>query len=381
MDIGEKRSEWIKKMVGEAVDIKFEKTDSVLEALILEAELIKKYLPLYNSIGKDQRSWNYVVITKEDFPRVLIMREREIIHPPHYRVAPLLLQERGPKEKFGPFTNTSQLRIALKIIRKIFPFRDKCNFPNSLPFGEGRGGAPCFNYQIGLCPGTCVGAISKHEYAKTIRNIILFFKGKKKVLIKTLEHEMKSLAKAREFEKAATIKSKIFALQHIHDIALIKKDRPELQESHREKTFRIEAYDIAHLSGTNMVGVMTVVEDGEAKKSDYRMFKIKGQKSADDTKALKEVLERRLKHTEWSLPDLVVVDGGVSQLNAAQSVLATKKINIPIVAVVKDNRHKAREILNIEKFRELKSQILLANSESHRFAITFHRRLRSHLPK
>ena len=130
-----------------------------------------------------------------------------------------------------------------------------------------------------------------------------------------------------------------------------------------------------------MVGVMTVVEDGEAKKSDYRMFKIKGQKSADDTKALKEVLERRLKHTEWSLPDLVVVDGGVSQLNAAQSVLATKKINIPIVAVVKDNRHKAREILNIEKFRELKSQILLANSESHRFAITFHRRLRSHLPK
>ena len=95
LDIGEKRSEWIKKMVGEAVDIKFEKTDSVLEALILEAELIKKYLPLYNSIGKDQRSWNYVVITKEDFPRVLIMREREIIHPPHYRVAPLLLQERG----------------------------------------------------------------------------------------------------------------------------------------------------------------------------------------------------------------------------------------------------------------------------------------------
>ena len=361
-DIGEKRSEWIKKMVGEAVDIKFEKTDSVLEALILEAELIKKYLPPYNSIGKDQRSWNYVVITKEAFPRALIMREREV---------------KGEVEKFGPFTHSSQLRIALKIIRKIFPFRDFC-VPNQ--------SKPCFNYQLHLCPGTCVGAIPKQEYAKTIRNIILFFKGKKRVLIKTLEREMKISAKNREFEKAAAIKSKIFALQHIHDIALIKKDRPELQESHREKTFRIEAYDIAHLSGTNMVGVMTVVEDEEAKKSDYRMFKIKGQKSADDTKALKEVLERRLKHTEWSLPDLVVVDGGVSQLNAAQSVLTTQKLNIPVVAVTKDDRHKAKEIqtlnsANQKLITQYKREILIANSKSHRFAITFHRKIRSRLPK
>src|SRR3989344_8220413 len=141
-DILEKRSPLIAKMVKEARRVKFQKTNSVLEALILEANLVKKHLPPYNTAEKDQKSWNYIVITKEEFPRVLVMREREIASPP----SPLPLKRVRGKEtrtiityKYGPFTNGGELKEALKIIRKIFPFRDKCKLNQE---------RACFNYQI-----------------------------------------------------------------------------------------------------------------------------------------------------------------------------------------------------------------------------------------
>jgi excinuclease ABC subunit C len=134
---------------------------------------------------------------------------------------------------------------------------------------------------------------------------------------------------------------------------------------------------VAHISGTSVVGVMTVAENGELKKSDYRKFKIKIQKN-DDVAALGEVLERRLKHQEWPYPDLIVVDGGTPQLNTARVKLQKSGVDIPVVAVVKDQNHKAREILG-NYSHDLKNSILLANSEAHRFAIKYHRALRSRL--
>lgn len=363
-NIGEKRSPLIAKMMLETSDVVFEKTDSVLEALILESHLIKKLEPPFNSADKDQKSFNYVVITLEDFPRVLLIRERN-----------LKSEDLKIKYLFGPFPHGNELKEALKIVRKIFPFRDRCS-----PGSEGVG---CFNYQLGLCPGICIGAISKKEYAQTIGHLKTFFEGNKKKLIKDLEKEMKSLAKAREFEKASEIKRKVFALQHIQDIALIKRNKIQTLDSQFE-TFRIEAYDVAHISGTSMVGVMVVIANSEAQKSDYRMFKIRGQKDADDTKALKEILERRLRHTEWPYPDLIVVDGGLAQLNAANQIIDAQKINIPIVAVTKDERHKPLKIkISNSKFQKLaekyEKEIFLANSEAHRFAIKFHRKLRDSL--
>ncbi len=357
-DLEEKRSPLLAKMVEEARNIKFEKTDSVLEALILEAELIKKFLPPYNSTGKDQKSWNYVVVTEEKFPRVLVVREREI--------TPLTLRGE-PKTKFGPFTSGKQLKEALKIVRKIFPFRDRCN-PNT---------KPCFNYQIGLCPGVCAGKVSEKDYKKTIRHIVQFFEGRKTKIIKELEKEMRNLSNERKFEEADSVKRKIFALKHIQDIALIR----DTSKDERVTGFRIEAYDIAHISGKNMVGVMTVVEDGEANKSQYRMFKIKNQSGANDTKALEEILERRLRHLEWPLPNLLVVDGSIAQMNIAKKVLGNKKIETALVAVTKDERHKPVKIqisnLKSQKLAdEYEKEILLANSEAHRFAISFHRHLR-----
>jgi len=351
----------IVNMLGEAERVKYVQTDSVLEALILEANEIKKHQPVANSREKDDRSYNYVVITKEEFPRILLERGRSL------ELGTSETRDYKVKAVFGPFPHTGELREALKIVRKIFPYRDvKCKITPKLK--------PCFNAQIGLCPGPCAGRVSKAEYSKTIRNIILFFEGKKERLIGTLEKEMKIHAKKHEFEKADIIKKKIFALQHIQDIALIKRDLdPGLDNL--ASSFRIEAYDVAHISGTNVVGVMTVVEDGELNKSQYRKFKIRADKN-DDTKNLREILARRFGHVEWRFPNMIVVDGGKGQLNAAKSELEKMGLEmIDVVSVVKDERHKAREILGEAQGKE--RQILLANQDAHRFAINYHRLLRN----
>jgi excinuclease ABC subunit C len=190
--------------------------------------------------------------------------------------------------------------------------------------------------------------------------------------MKNLEKQMQSFAKRHEFEKANLTKRTLFTLNHIQDISLIKEERLEKTGG---EVFRIESYDIAHLSGTNVVGVMTVVEDGEAKKSDYRKFKIKDDPGVNDTKALAEVLSRRLAHIEWRMPDLIVVDGGTAQKRCMEKVLRENKANIPVVSVVKDEYHKPREILGDKKWLVHEREIILSNAEAHRFAIGFHRQL------
>jgi excinuclease ABC subunit C len=356
-DILTTRGPVIARMLEQAVRVDFEKTDSVLEALILEAELIRKYKPKHNTDLKDDKSWNYVVITKEDFPRILLVREQ------------LLLGVLTPKYKyaFGPFTNGSQLKEAMKIIRKIFPFRDLCK-PNSKK--------PCFNAQIGLCPGTCVGAITKKQYARTIRNIVLFFQGKKKNLVEKLENEMKALAKAEKFEKAGDLKKTIFALGHIRDISLLKHKFHLGVKPPSE--MRIECYDIAHLNGTNTVGAMAVVLNGEAVKGEYRKFKVKNATGANDVLHLSEILERRLAHSEWRMPNVIAVDGGLAQVNVMKNILEKYGIKIPVVGIVKDEHHRAKMIIGDRKIaRENERDILLADSEAHRFAIRYHKKLRA----
>jgi excinuclease ABC subunit C len=189
---------------------------------------------------------------------------------------------------------------------------------------------------------------------------------------------MLAYAKSKEFERAGEVKKRIFALEHINDVALIKEDSLEPRTSNLETNFRIEAYDVAHMSGQNMVGVMVVVEDGQVAKSEYKKFIIRTQKDSNDTGALEEVLSRRLRHNEWGLPSLVALDGSTAQLNVAKRVLDRYQFSIPIVAVVKDDRHKARAIIGDEALiKAHKKSILLANSEAHRFAIAFHKLKRS----
>lgn len=353
------RGPLVTKMIKVAKSVEFRKTDSVLEALILEADLIKKFQPEFNTRDKDDKSFSCVVITDEDFPRVLIVRKKDVdfssLKTINYKLQTI----------FGPFPHGGQLKEALKIIRKIFPFRDKCE-PNQ--------SRPCFNRQIGLCPGVCTGEISKIEYGCIVNNIKLFFEGKKSAVLKNLKREMAAAARAQAFERAGAIKKTLFSLQHIQDVSLIKKDNLHLG---MQRGFRVEAYDIAHLSGTVSVGAMVVVEDGQADKSQYRKFIIRGGYGNNDIASLKEVFERRLGHDEWFQPSLIVADGGLAQKAIIETALRNSNFSISVVAVTKDERHKALKILgDVSIIKAHKNEILLANSEAHRFALSFHRQQR-----
>ncbi|MCE9548803.1 hypothetical protein K8Q98_00145 [Candidatus Nomurabacteria bacterium] len=357
-------------MIFHADKIDWQKTDSVLEALILEASLIKKHQPKYNTKEKSDKSFNYVCITKEKIPKVLIARGKDLKDSTPSNFLPLRPSQstgRDPRAQkiersfvFGPYTNGSQLKTALQIIRKIFPFIDddsskKANIE--------------FYKQIHLTPA------NTEEYLRNIKNLKLFLHGKKKDILRNLKKEMSMYAKAREFEKAGEIKRQLFALQHINDVALLKNENSSIYD---KRIFRIEAYDVAHMSGKNMVGVMTVVENNLAVKSEYKKFKIKSQSGSNDTGALVEILKRRLAHTEWQYPNLIVVDGGVAQINATEKVLKALNLDIKVASVVKDDRHKPKAIKGDGSLvLDHKPAILLGNSEAHRFAIAYHKQMRN----
>ncbi len=439
-DLIHTRGRLLVDMVTQATELTFEKTDSVLEAFLLETELIKKYQPKYNTKEKDNKSFNYVVITKEEYPRVLVVRGRNLEQGAAQNTTQKTTLDFQYTDVFGPYPFGTELREALKLIRKIFPYRDTCK-----PLNENKSGRPCFNASIGLCPGVCDGRISRADYLKQVNNIRLFLKGKKKKLIKDLTRQMSAYSKKHEFEKASEVKRTIQALTHINDISMIKDDRrikipsPTRQSSvndnqvenenvnQNENVLRIEAYDIAHMSGKDMVGVMVVAnivgEDVEFIKSEYKKFNIKSVNGANDTGALKEVLERRIAHTEWPAPDMIVIDGGQAQLNVAESVLRDVRsqtnsksqenvlASVILVSVLKDDRHKAKNILISTDVGEVKSEvggkssgemmignsegnaaarpqidpnsknvqkmIVAINAESHRFALAFHTKKRS----
>ena len=356
-DINEKRSELIAKMVSESRKVEWTVTDSTLEALILETNLIRTHKPTYNTRSKDDKSYNHLIITNEDWPRVLVVRGKDLVEK--FNEEEILYQ-------FGPFTSGVLFKEALKIIRKLFKFYD-----TKKPIGTEKSrvirGQIDFNRQIGLYPNE-QDIVS---YNKTIRHIRLFFEGKKHQVIKELHKDMMRLAKKQEFELAETFKRKIYALEHIQDISLIRDDTKIYRDTNN---LRIEAYDVAHHAGKDMVGVMVVIEGGEPAKSEYKKFKIKTVNKANDTAALKEILERRLLHTEWPYPQIIVVDGSTAQKNVAENVLKKNGVVIPVVAVVKDEKHRPQKLIATKSLKEkYKDYILLANAESHRFAVTYHR--------
>ena len=351
----------IAEMVSEADNISFKKTNSVLEAVILEANAIKKYWPKYNIKEKDDRSFVYLVISMGDYPKIFIARGREVekyIYPSHNSPRGQLCGDLV----FGPYQSYRILKTALNLARKIFPF-SFCK-----PF-DGAHGKPCFDYQIGLCPGVCIGAITKTEYKKIIKNITLFFRGEHKRLFKKLKKENPE---------------KIFALKHIEDVALITANKV-LSLAPK----RIEGYDISHFGGKDPVGAMVVFSNGQVDNSQYRLFKIKNTKNNfDDLAMLEEILERRFNHKEWPMPDIVLIDGGKNQIARTKKVLSELNIFVPIVGIAKILGHSgsAAEADNLifENAKPSVKKLLLSSrqllqqvrNEAHRFAISFQRRRR-----
>ena len=344
-DVIHTRGSRIIDMVSLADTIEFQTTETVLEALILEANLIKKNQPKYNIKEKDNKSYSYVCITKDSLPKIIVERGRTVS-----------FKNNSYDAVYGPFPSQQKLFIALRIIRKIFPFvTDKT-------------GSKLYT-QIGLEPD-----MNKDNffeiYKKNIRNIKLFFQGKKSKLIQTLEKEMMAHAKKLQFEQANRVKKQIFALEHINDIALIDDEK-----FNSDVSFRIEAFDVAHMKGSHSVGVMTVLENGSVAKSSYRKFILRSTPKGDDLRGLVEILMRRFKHVEWPLPDLIVIDGGLTHLKTAQSFLKSINLNIKTVSVVKDIKHKAKDVLgDVDSIKKHKKDIILLNSEAHRFAIDFYRK-------
>lgn len=360
------RGSHILTMVTLATEVKFQTTRSVLEALLLESELIKKYQPLYNTKEKDDKSYFVLVVTEEDFPRVLLMRKRTLDKE----------IEKGEvviKKTFGPYASGEHARNALKLVRRIFPFRDKCEVFSASDPKRLYKTNKCFSYELGLCPGVCRGIMNKKQYQKHIDRLIQFLEGDGEGVRRNLEKAMQEASDRREYEEAQKIKETLFALEHIRDAHLIQREVDD-------KTTRIEAYDISHISGTDRVGVMTVVRGGVADKSQYKKFKLSKDKN-DDLEGLSEVLRRRLKHLEdWGIPSVIVLDGDERHLARARQILEEElgEHNIAIVAVVKDRSHKAKAILGDgEAAKNFKQDIVLANAEAHRFSLAYHRLLRS----
>lgn len=323
----------IAEMVENAQNIKYEVSDTLLEAIISEAKYIKKYWPKYNIVDRDDRSFIYVVIPKTDFPKLLIVRGTDL--------------KKFPPSKakiFGPYQSFYLLQNALRLIRHIFPYG------NCVPHS----GKACFDYQIGLCPGACIDKISARDYQKNISNICLLLSGQKKRL------------------SAQLIKNnpdKIKALKHIQDVSLLTRE-DDLNEA---KINRLEGYDISHHQGKESYGSMVVFENGEANRNEYRLFKIKDAPGGDDERALSEVLLRRLKHTEWPLPDIIMIDGGSPQISFLSKIFETNNINIPLVGISKFGGDKLVftpktkiEIKDLAK--NIKTTLLKLREEAHRFA-------------
>ena len=508
-------SEKVRVMVKHIAEFEYIVTDSEMEALILECNLIKKYSPRYNILLKDDKFYPFIKITiNDDFPRVFVTRN----------------YSKDGSKYFGPYTNGTAVYETINLINKIFPLRT-CKL---LIKEGGELVRPCLNYHIKKCFGPCGGYINKEEYGKMIKDVIDILSGKDTTVLKVLQSEMEEASMNLEFEKAADLRDKILAIEAIVEkqkifktmegdedfiniyrdekdscvqvffsrdgkilgrehfifentaedsieeileefitsfyggtakvprtiyvpalsnvelveeyltikrgakvwikvpqkgqkremLEMVKNNAQITLEKFKDKYLRdkeinkialeelqelldleiwpsrIEAYDISNIQGVDSVGSMIVFEEGRSKNSDYRRFRIKTVKGANDYDSMREILTRRFSHgleevkaiqeskLQFSagkfsnFPDLIMMDGGKGQINIALEVLRDLNINIPVCGLVKDDKHTTRGIiynneeLIINRSSNLMQLIRRIQDEVHRFAITYHRSLR-----
>lgn len=346
------------EMVAVIADIKIIETDSEIEALLLEANLIKKLQPYYNVTLRDDKSYLYIKIsTEEEWPRVLTTRT---------------ITKAGTY--FGPFTSAYAVKETLRVLRKFLPYR--CN---QKPMGK----RACFWYHLGRCPGVCVGAITKTEYGKIIRRLILFFEGRIEELQRTMKKEL-------GLERVELMQN---VLAHTRILSVGEQYASDTRDLARvlgvtTPLHRIEGYDISNIMGREAVGSMVVFVDGEPAKSEYKKFKIKTVHGANDVAMLAEVVTRRLSHADWPVPDLLIIDGGKAQLNVALRIVKKLTMDIPVIAIAKGGHggvlRQKEELYFVGERTPLKLQntspalhlVLRVRDEAHRFAIGYHTTLR-----
>lgn len=365
-------------LVAEIFDTDWIVVETEMDALFLESEMIKRYMPQWNILLRDDKTVSYVRI--------------DMNNP-----VPFVSTTRNPLDDgatyIGPFYAKNTILKALRILRKIFPFYDK-------PYD----GKKTLNSDLGLTPGIEIGKTTPKEYKKSLRFLIRYLNGDREKLILDLEKQMKSAAALGDFEEAAKLRDEYFGLKGLkRKIIFSDKEFLDLSSDQallelkqllglKEPPRRIEGYDISHISGTNTVASMVVFQNGVSDRTAYRKFKIRSSKN-DDTASMYEVIFRRLKHKEWAFPDLIILDGAIPQLGAVINLL--ESVHIPVIGRNKSGDHTRNADVNViipvrntdgsyeyrSKFYSNESHLakLIAriDEESHRFAITYHRQLRS----
>lgn len=369
---GRSTSRPIEQMIHEVAKIKTIKTDSVLEAIILEGNFIKKFRPIYNIDWRDDKSWNYIVITKDPYPRVITVREHEL----KKNSQGLVEKNENWQYLFGPYPNLNT-KATIRLLQKLF----------HLSFCKPQQTRPCLDYQINVCLGVCTGEISASDYRKkVIQPLVQFLRGQKKRLLTIWQKEMSVASKQHNFEDAGRLRDQIKTIKKIQDIALLNKNFviDQIKEKIGFRVNRIEGYDISNLGTADKVGGMVVFDESGPVKSEYRKFKIKAVTGQSDVDCLAEVMERRLQHNEWVLPQVFLIDGGLPQVNRVFKIIKNKKLNIPVVGIAKGPERKRNDFFVAgvvgEDFKkwleENKNLLILVRDEVHRFAIKFNRELR-----
>lgn len=353
-----------RKMVNEAKSISFIQVTSELEALLLEAKLIKLFQPKYNFIAKDDKHALYIKITNYKYPTIKPVRKND---------------SKDSQATFGPFPSSQKVYSVLRFLRKNFPYSD-----------HKLGKKPCIYNQIGLCSpcpnvieniaNTQKRTIARVKYLKNIKIVKKILSGNIEKVIKGLEKEMKQLAVKEKYEKAVGIRNQIENLKYISQKSISESmflENPNLSEDIKNEELkalqkilkiknlnRIECYDISHISGFLATASMVTFIKAKEDKSLYRRFKIISSKN-NDVETMFEIARRRVKHLKkWGLPDLIFVDGGKLQANSFKKVF--DKYGIPIVAITK-----GREILDFPNKQAL-NLVIRIRDESHRFAKIYH---------
>lgn len=352
------------KLVEDISDIYYIETASEAEALILEASLIKEHKPKYNISLRDDKSYPLIEITAEEFPKISVVRPNK---------------QKKDAKYYGPYVNATLIREALTIIRKIFPYRVCDNMPKK----------ECLDNHIGLCDAPCVGKISKVEYKKNIRNIRLILEGRKDDLYRSLTKEMEIFSQEHRYEKAIKARDQLRAIGALYsstkDINYYKEAEQLMRTLNLPRTpLRLEAFDISNIMGNQAVGSMVSFFNGVPDKKNYRKFRIKEVEGIDDFKMIAEVVRRRyrrLQNEGAAYPDLIVIDGGKGQLGAACAQLEILGVDIPIISLAKREEEiflpKRRSPVKLPENSLGLRLLQRIRDEAHRFAVSYHRKLRS----
>ena len=364
----------IENLLKEAQKIDFIEVSSEIEALLLEARLIKQHWPKYNVRLKDDKRYLYVGITKEKYPKIALIRQPE--------------REEKLLAWYGPFPTAASLKEILRLLRRVFPYRTCRQLTDK----------SCLYYHLNLCPGMCLRETT--DYRQTIKKIMMFLDGRINPLVSNLKKEMKKAAGEQKYEQAGQIKRQIQMIEIL--LAGHGKDQDE-EKSQRQLDElrkllvqysgiepmviqRLEAYDVANLGENLIVGSMVVFTEGEPDKSQYRQFKLTW--SGGDPGGIKQILSRRLTHQEWLFPQVILVDGGKTQVAAAFEALREKNLfkTIPVLGLAKKEERifipkVIKEKIVSWKTFEYQSSSLVhqllqqARDEAHRFAQRYYKKL------